>query len=184
MESFMNRTFISRRTAFLAPLWIALSGCVGMDLNPLCGDGPPAPGAPCQISAIWDHQIHFTADPTHAGAQIPAIGGRVYFWGPEIKYPMTGDGSLIVMVYDGATPPGPNVAPLQAWEFDPVTLQRLLKRDFIGWGYTLPLVWQDLPPTLHSVRVKVCYQPANGTPLYSEGEAMTIEYPDPRVAAH
>ena len=58
-------------------------------------------------------------------------------------------------------------------------MQRLLKRDFVGWGYTIPLVWPDLPPTVRSVRVKVCYQPAKGSPLYSEGESMTIEFPAP-----
>ena len=175
----MNRMFAGRRTGLVVPLLVLLGGCVGVDTNPLDCDGPPAPGAPCQVSALWDHQIHFTADPTHGGAQIPALGGRIYLWGPEIKYPMTGDGALTVLAYDGAAPPGPDAVPLQAWQFDPATLHRLLKRDFLGWGYTVPLVWPDLPPALRSVRVKVCYQPANGTPLYSEGEAMTIEFPAP-----
>ena len=58
-------------------------------------------------------------------------------------------------------------------------MQRLLKRDFVGWGYTIPLVWPDLSPTVRSVRVKVCYQPSKGAPLYSEGEPMTIEFPGP-----
>ena len=175
----MNRMFAGRRTGIVAPLLVLLGGCVGMDVNPPGCDGPPAPGTPCQVTAIWDHQIHFTADPTHGGAQIPALGGRVYLFGPEIKYPMTGDGKLQVEVYDGTAPPGAAVAPLEVWQFDPDTMQRLLKRDFVGWGYTIPLVWPDLSPTVRSVRVKVCYQPSKSAPLYSEGESMTIEFPGP-----
>ncbi|HVS34380.1 MAG TPA: hypothetical protein VMS17_02295 [Gemmataceae bacterium] len=173
----MNRMFAGRRTILVAPLLVLLGGCVGMDVNPLCGDGPPAPGTPCQVTAIWDHTVHFTADPVHGGTQNPALGGRVYLFGPEIKYPMTGDGSMTVLVYDGSVRPGPNVAPLQIWQFDPATLHRLLKHDWLGWGYTLPLVWPDLPHDLQSVRIKVCYQPAKGTPLYTEGDPMAIEFP-------
>ena len=90
---------------------------------------------------------------------------------------MAGDGSLTVLAYDGSVPPGPAAVPLEVWQYDPVTLHRLLKRDFLGWGYTVPLVWPDLPHNLRSVRVKVCYQPAKGSPLYTEGDSMTIEFP-------
>ena len=69
----MNRMFAGRRTGIVAPLLVLLGGCVGMDVNPPGCDGPPAPGTPCQVTAIWDHQIHFTADPTMA-AQFPARG--------------------------------------------------------------------------------------------------------------
>ena len=90
---------------------------------------------------------------------------------------MAGDGSLTVLAYDGSVPPGPAAVPLEVWQYDPVTLHRLLKRDFLGWGYTVPLVWPDLPHNLRSVRVKVCYQPAQGSPMYTEGDSMTIEFP-------
>jgi hypothetical protein len=172
----MNRMFAGRLT-IAAPFLVLLGGCVSLDTNACGPEAPPPPGVPCQIATTWERRVQFTADPTHAGAQIPALGGRLYLFGPEIKYPMTGDGSLAVLAYDGATPPGPDAVPLQAWQFDPVTLHRLLKRDAIGWGYTLPLVWPDLPPTLARVRLKVCYQPAKGTPLYSESEPMTLENP-------
>ena len=175
----MNRMFAGRRTALAAALLGLLGGCVGMDVNPLGCDGPPAPGVPCQVTALWDHQIHFTADPTHGGVQVPALGGRVYLFGPEIKYPMTGDGKLQVEVYDGTAPPGAAVAPLQVWQFDPGTMQRLLKRDFVGWGYTIPLVWPDLPPTVRSVRMKVCYQPAKGCAAVFRGRVDDDRIPRP-----
>ena len=171
----MNRKFLTRRAALAAPLLLLLGGCVGMDENPMNCDGPPPPGKPCQITAAWDHDVHFTADPVHGGNQITALAGRVYLFGPEIKYPMMGDGSLAVLAFDGKAPA--DAPPLQVWQFDPATLCRLAKRDMVGWGYTLPLVWPDLPHSLCSVRLKVCYQPPKGSPLYCEGAPMTLEYP-------
>ena len=173
----MNRMFRAPRLGAVAPLMVLLAGCVALDKNPDCPEAPPAAGSPCQVASFWDTRIHLTSDPTRNGAQTPTLAGRVYLWGPQMDLPVTGDGSLAVVAYDGSAPIGPNAVPLQAWQFDPVTLHRLLRKDMVGWGYTLPLVWPDLPPTLMRVQLRVCYQPANGTPLYSDSPPIAIEFP-------
>jgi len=172
----MNRKFLTPRLA-AAVLVVLPAGCVALDKNPLAADGPPAPGTPCQVASFWDTKVHLTPDPTHNGAATPTLAGRVYLEGPEIGIPMTGDGALAVVVYDGSTPITPDAVPLQAWQFDPVTLHRLLKKDVVGWGYTLPLVWPDLPRNLARVQLRVCYQPAKGTPIYSDSPPMPVEFP-------
>ena len=95
---------------------------------------------------------------------------------------MTGDGKLQVEVYDGTARPGAAVAPLEVWQFDPDTMQRLLKRDFVGWGYTIPLVWPDLSPTVRSVRVKVCYQPSKRGAAVLRGRVDDDRVPRPERA--
>src|SRR5262249_41445546 len=60
------------------------------------------------------------------------------------------------------------------WRIDQDTLQRLLRRDMIGWGYTLFLPWGTYKPEITQVHLKVRYEPAHGTPVYSESSSMTL----------
>jgi hypothetical protein len=171
----MNRKFLPPRAA-AALLLVLPAGCVAFDKTPLDAEAPPPPAPPCQLSAFWDTRIHFTPDPTHNGAQTPTLAGRVYLWGPQMDIPLTGDGSLSVVAYDGSAPNAPDAVPLEAWQFDPDTLHRLLKKDVVGWGYTLPLPWPDLPPTLTRVRMRVCYQASKGgAPLYSDSAPVALD---------
>jgi hypothetical protein len=68
---------------------------------------------------------------------------------------------------------GPAQVQLERWTFDPLTLKRLLRKDIIGWGYTLFLPWSTYRPEIAVVRLKLCYQPKNGSPLYAES-AVTL----------
>ena len=141
---------------------------------------PPAPGVPCQVVATWQPHVYTTQDPAHRGADTPTLVGRVYLFGPEIKYPMTGDGGLVVDLYECAAAPGTAAAgavPLEEFRYDPVTLRKFLRRDAIGWGYTVPFMWSTYRPDITRVQMKVRYEPAKGAPLYAEGGPMSIDNP-------
>ena len=52
---------------------------------------------------------------------------------------------------------------------DQAEFQRLLRRDAIGWGYTLVLPWGTYRPGMKSVPLKVCSETLNGAPFYVAG---------------
>lgn len=132
------------------------------------GDGPPK-GDVCQVAATWSNQVMFTPDPTHNGNPTPGIVGRLYLFGPTVGLPLGGDGSLVVDLYDeGQGPITPETLPLEEWHIDKDTLQRLQRRDFMGWGYTVFLPWGTYKPEISKIRLRVRYQPTNATPLYAE----------------
>ena len=169
--------------SIVAPMLVLTCGCVGIDSNSLCEPAPPAAGAPCQVVATWQPQVYITHDPAHNGADTPTLVGRVYLFGPEIKYPMTGDGTLIVDLYEGTVAPGTAAVPLEEYRYDPATLRKLLRHDPIGWGYTVPFMWSTYRPDVARVQMKVRYEPTKGTPLYAESASMVIDNPGLAMSA-
>jgi hypothetical protein len=122
--------------------------------------------------ATWKNELMQTPDPAQSGVIVCGIGGRIYLFGPEISCSVVGDGIVTVLLIDETS--GTPVS-REAWVFDPDTLKRSLRRDVIGWGYTLFLPSRTAyPPEMTQVRLKVCYQPLKGTPLYAESAVMTL----------
>src|SRR4051812_47005530 len=79
--------------AALLPLLTA--GCVTMDkVWPCCGGEKPPCGPVHQVIVTWNNEVMRAADPTHNGALVPGIGGRLFLFGPEIGFPLAGDGSI------------------------------------------------------------------------------------------
>jgi hypothetical protein len=160
----------------------AAAGCVSLKQFTLeQGDTPPS-GPAHQIVTRWSSEVVFTPDPAQGGAEKPGIAGRLYLFGPRIDFPLEGDGSVVVDLFDETPrqgPGGPAKEPvmLEEWRVDRDTLKRLLRKDMIGWGYTLFLPWGTYRPDITQVRLKVRYDPAHGSPLYAEGATLTINHP-------
>lgn len=174
--------------------------CVGMLATAGCvTTGSPAPdvkkpptGAVCQVVATWNNQVSFTPDPTHGGTPTPGLVGRVYLFGPNIDFPLAGDGSLVVDLYEDETnntaPASASPAPAAAgqptprlveeWRIDKATMARLLRRDAIGWGYTLFLPWGTYRPDVTHIQLKARYEPTTGTPLYADAAPLTLNKGD------
>jgi hypothetical protein len=169
----VNAAVCRRWAMVIAPMLALVCGCVAIDTYPV---GPTA-GVPCQVVATWQPQVYTTHDPAHNGADTPTLVGRVYLFGPEIKYSMAAEGALVVDLYDGTAAAVPGAAPLEEFRYDSVTLSKLLRRDAIGWGYTVPFMWSTFRPDVTRVQMKVRFEPAKGTPLYAENAAMAIDYP-------
>jgi hypothetical protein len=145
-------------------------GCVTTDSfkAPLMGDKNCEPVT--QVLAYWPNQVFSGPDPVRGGVQIPALGGRVYLMGSDLKFPLQGDGKIVVQLH--ARPDNnPQGAPvlLGQWTFDEITLKtKCLRKDFLGWGYTLFLPWETYKSDLSKVQIKVCYYPAKGMPVFAE----------------
>ena len=141
-------------------------------------DAPPTDPA-CQVVATWNNQVLFTPDPTHNGEPTPGLAGRVYLFGQTVGYPVAGNGTMVVDLFDDARPPaGKAPTPLEEWRIDKDTLQRLLRRDPIGWGYTLFLPWATYRPDITHVHLKLRYNPVNGSPLFASSAPLTLNKDD------
>jgi hypothetical protein len=152
-------------------LLFALSGCdtMGAFVN---GDLPHYTESACQVQGCWQPNVLCAADSVHRGAQLPGIAGRVYLFGPQIGFPLVGDnGKLIVGLFDATPRPGQTEpVELEEWKLDSESLKLLLKKDMIGWGYTVFLPWASYKPDITQVVMKVRYDQPNRAPVFSESE--------------
>jgi hypothetical protein len=99
----------------------------------------------------------------------------MYLFGEGSDCPFTGDGSVVVDLYDRTHPSGGNqTIPLEEWRIDRATLKRLLRRDAVGWGYTLFLPWGTYKPEIKEVELRLRYLPAKGSPLYAESSPLVF----------
>jgi len=147
---------------------------------PKTGSDEPMPhGAVCQVTATWNHQVVFAPDPTHGGAPTPGLAGRLYLFGQEISYPLVEEGSLTVDLYDDTKPAtnGQQPIPLEEWRLDAATLKRLVRRDMIGYGYTLFLPWGTYKPEINQIHLKLHFVTSKGAPFYAESGRLSLDKP-------
>lgn len=156
----------------LAPL---VFGCVTTQsfLGSECGCGPVS-----QVAVTWESRMQVTQDSVNGGRPLPGLAGRMYLFGPDLGFTQKGNGTVTVDLFDtSACVPGQAQAEpkhLERWQFDAVSLNKLLRKDKIGWGYTLFLPWPTYKPEITRVRLNVCYLPASGTPLYAEPASLNL----------
>jgi hypothetical protein len=162
--------------------WVALlvlvcaAGCESTGTFICTGEQPPT-GPAFQVVAWWNNQVLTAPDPVHGGAATPGLAGRVYLFGPQLDFPIEGDGTIVVDLYDPSAPttaPGGTAVPLEEWRFDKDTLKRLQRKDVIGWGYTVFLPWGSYRPEIKQVRLQVRYEPPKGSPLYAESSPLAL----------
>ena len=166
--------------ALLAALLFA-PGCAVTDYI-VIKTGPPAAAHPCQVVTTWINKVQYAPDTVHNGAPMPGLVGRVYLFDEEVKYPMVGDGAMVVELYDDTA--GPAEKPLEQWVLDPVSLKKFAKKDTIGWGYSLFLPWSTCRPDVIKVHLTCRYDVPGGTPLFAPPSPLTLEHgPSPVVAA-
>jgi hypothetical protein len=159
---------------------LSLCGCVGLEGFVNLTDSPPT-GTVCQIVATWNKEVMFAPDPANGGRPSPGITGRLYLFGPQIDVPLACEGSLTVDLFivdqpSAASPPDKGGGPrlLEEWRLDKNTLHCLLRKDPIGWGYTLFLPWGTYRPEIKQIRLKLRYDPPQGAPLYTESGIVSL----------
>ncbi len=120
---------------------------------------------PVQMIATWENTVSWAPDPTRGGTSMPGLSGRLYLFGQEVGFPTAGDGKISVLLSEETNGA---VVQKEVWNIDAATLKTWLRRDKIGWGYTMFLPWTTYRPEITKVRLKVFYTPAQGTPLHHE----------------
>jgi hypothetical protein len=117
--------------------------------------GPKSSAQPvCQVVAFWHPGVRYVADIAHGAQSAPGLAGRVYLFGPELGDTLVGDGSLSAALYDESDGGSKQ---LEVWTIDVQTLRVLLRKDCMGWGYTVFLPWASYRPDVSRARIKVCY---------------------------
>jgi hypothetical protein len=166
---------LARRASFFSavPLLAALAaGCVTTGVGGDKPEPPPKPTAACQVVVTWQNRVQFAADPTNGGAPTPGFAGRVYLFGPDLGFPVVATGTLVFDLYD-ETAGAPHL--IERWNLDPETVKRLLKKDVIGWGYTVFLPSKEARPEMTKVRLRTAFQAAKAAPVYTENVVTLAE---------
>jgi hypothetical protein len=172
------RQEVTRRlAAIVCTAALLTAGCVGLKPHALWpGHDAPA-GEPFQMAATWNPEVLFAPDPAQAGKASPGLTGRLYLFGPDAKYPLAGEGTLTVSLFDDRPlAEGKPAVHLEEWRIDKETLKRMLRKDTIGWGYTLVLPWGTYRPDLTQVHLRFRYDGSQGLPLYTETSTMTLNH--------
>ena len=161
MKSALSSQLTCRRSflgALAFGMLAALCGCdtTGPFMNP---DAPHFTEPPAQIAAMWQPNVMYTQDSLHDGKTCPVIAGRVYLFGSEPAHPLIGNGGSgrRTLRHDAATWPN-RASQARGLALDPESLNKLLRHDFIGWGYTVVLPWSSSRPDILSVQMKIRYQ--------------------------
>jgi hypothetical protein len=163
----------------LVPLVLSLAGCV--DTGAFLVPGfENMKATPCEVVVAWNPEVMTRPDPVNRGTPLPGLGGRMYLFGEGSDCPLPGDGSVVVDLYDRTPPHGANnTVPLEEWRIDRATLKRLLRRDAVGWGYTLFLPWGTYRPDIREVELRLRYDPVSGSPLYAESSPVVFHKDTP-----
>jgi hypothetical protein len=156
---------------YLLPLTLCFAGCVSTGSFVLPGLDKLG-ATPSEVVVAWNPEILFRPDPANRGAPTPGLGGRMYLFGEGTDCPLTGDGCLVVDLYEDMTTNAS--VPLEEWRIDRDTLKRLLRRDAVGWGYTLFLPWGTYNPQIKQVQLRLRYEPPKGAPLYAESSSVVF----------
>lgn len=169
-------TWMSRRMRVIClSLIIGLvPGCVTAEINSRPVEIAPT-GAVHQVHAAWENRIMTTPDVVNSGKPLIGLAGRVYLFGQELRNPVAGDGMAIIDLCD-LSKVDADAKPqlLERWEIDAATFKRLLRKDTIGWGYTLFLPWNTHRPDITKVQLQVRYVPEKGLPLFSPPTVVTL----------
>ncbi len=156
----------------------ALAGCVTLDPFTKNHDAPPT-GQVTQIAVTWDKAIAFVPDCTHGGAIMPGLMCRIYLFGANAGLPLAGDGTVSVDLFDD-TPlcAGGKSVLKERWNLDKDTLRGSMRKDLVGWGYSLFLPWATYSPNVKQVHMMVRYTPAQGMPFYQPSQTMALIHPE------
>jgi hypothetical protein len=165
----LNTTRKTGPVLLLVSLVACLPGC--LNTESWVHSGKPAPATMPTVSAVslvWKGLI-VTQDVVNAGQPLPGIAGRMYLLGPDLATPVLCDGKVRVDMY---VPEDGKWKALTFWEYHPTDLQRMVKKDVIGDGYTLFLPWYDT--TIAQAQLRVTFFPAKGNPIYAQPSIVNI----------
>ncbi|MFO0844707.1 MAG: hypothetical protein U0797_20305 [Gemmataceae bacterium] len=159
------------RLALVTP-WLALlaAGCVTTEGGLWPWSGAESCEKPCQPVCIWQNNVLTVPDSANGGVPVQGFAGRVYLFGTNMDFPLLCDGTLTVDLIDESCDPPKWV---ERWNIDPETLQRLKKKDVMGWGYTVFLPSKEYRPEMTKIKLKTAFQAPKSPPIFTEN-AVTL----------
>jgi hypothetical protein len=149
-------------------LLTVVSGCHTLDSKPTHWPWTdrPTKGQIGQLVALWGDGLVVQPDALRGGSPTPGFAARLYLFGQEPGEPLGVDGALTVYLYD-LQQPADQRRPLEVWNITPENLERIAKKDGLGWGYDLWLPWSTFKREITRVSLVVHYKPTQGMPVWS-----------------
>jgi hypothetical protein len=130
-----------------------------------------------QVLVLWGDGVVTQPDPAHNGVLTPGLAARVYLVGNDLTRMLVGDGSLAVLLYDGDKPLSENAVPKEVWNIKPDSLESVLSKDALGYGYNLWLPWSSYRQDIRHVRLVAKYQSKQGAIAYSNATDYAVRGP-------
>lgn len=131
-------------------------------------DGP-SKGEVAQVVPLWADGLVVHPDPMRNGLPTPGFAGRVYLFGQDMAEPLAADGMVSVHLYEGDTS-----KPKEVWNIPVAELQKVLKKDGLGWGYNLWLPWYTYRPEARKVTLVVQHRSKEGKDVWSGAAALAV----------
>jgi hypothetical protein len=158
----------------------SLVGCVALDRAPVHWPWSDAPrrGEVGQVVALWADGVVVQPDPMRGGAPTPGLAARLYLFGDQLGQPLAADGSLTVYLYDDTQPATDPPVPREVWNIDAENLQRVLRKDALGWGYNLWIPWSNYRPDIRKISLVVQYKSAQGKDAWSGATVLALNNAD------
>lgn len=180
MEPVQAQSMTRRRAVLaMAALPFALTGCVLMpkkkDISPAAAEAPKTNGR--KLIATFSKQVSLAGDPLKGGQPNPGLVGKVYIIAENQGNPLTGDGTLVVDLFDHTPRLGQNEPKmLEEWRFDAETLSKFIKPDIVGKNYTLFLPWATYNADVTQVLLQFRYDGKDGTSLFTQSGVLTLDH--------
>src|SRR5262245_22978436 len=157
-----SRSSQALRPALLLGVAVSLvlsSGCVPTSF--LWPEHPPV-GLPCKLVTQWQPDLVQTQDSVNAGAPLRGLAGPVFLFNDLTSMTrVTCEGTLIVDLYDDRPLlTGGQPVRLERWMFSDEVLKQLVRKDPVGWGYTLFLPWvKTYQPDITHIHLLAAFTP-------------------------
>ena len=177
----MDRSTLTHRAGawkllpLAALLLLPSAGCVLTKGALHTADAPPAQ-ALTKVLPLWEGRVRFAQDTRDNGKPFPGLAGHLYLFGADEKFPVHMNGQLVVEMAD-VTAGEDKARPCGQCQLDATALQKLRRKGILGDGYALFIDWPDYRPEIGRVRIRACFIPAGGSPVYADPMTITV-HPD------
>ncbi len=161
----------------LIPLVItaATVGCHTTNPSLRASAAPRTDGSISRVVVLWSEAV-LRQDNVPV---VQGFAGKVYLFGPNSSQPVTAPGKFTVYAYNDskdaeAASEKKDAKPDRVWEIKEADLQALLKKDAIGWSYSLWLPYDQPAPKERRCTLILSFVPDHGPRVLSESALVTL----------
>lgn len=132
---------------------------------------PKSDATVSQVVVLWSEAV--LRDGNTPMAQ--GFAGKVYLFGADSGEPMAVPGRMTFYAYDETDQMhNTRVKPDHTWEFDSSQLQKLLRKDLVGWTYLVWLPYSSPASSERRVTLIARFTPERGKGLLSDSTLVTL----------
>lgn len=161
----------------LIPVALTLTavGCRTTESHLRASAAPRTDGPISRVVVLWSEAV-LRQDNVPV---VQGFAGKVYFFGPDSSQPISAPGKFTIYAYDDtkvaeAGGEKKDAKPDRVWEIKESDLQGLLKKDAIGWCYSLWLPYDQPASKERRCTLILSFVPERGHRVLSESALVTL----------